>query len=75
MMLWNLGILSTGFFDTLLAEKVIHAGLVNFNTKDFWALNDLTADIAVWRCRRSTKPLLTSQLLSPRARFCTVASM
>ena len=42
MMLWNLGILSTGFFDTLLAEKVIHAGLVNFNIKDFWALNDLT---------------------------------
>lgn len=40
---WCLGIRSTGFFDLLLAEKVLRAGLVHYMASDYWALDDMIA--------------------------------
>lgn len=40
---WCLGIRTDGFFDTLLAEKLIYAGLVHYNVSGFWGLSDLAA--------------------------------
>lgn len=40
---WNLGIRIFGLYDTMLAEKVIYAGAVNYKRSDFWALDDLIA--------------------------------
>jgi DNA polymerase I-like protein with 3'-5' exonuclease and polymerase domains/intein/homing endonuclease len=41
MMWWNFGIRAQGYYDTLLAEKNIWAGLVHFMAKGFWGLEDL----------------------------------
>lgn len=38
---WCLGLKMDGLFDTMLAEKCIYSGLVNFNVGGFWALDDL----------------------------------
>lgn len=38
---YNLGIRTTGFYDTLIAEKNLMAGLVHFMTTGYWALEDL----------------------------------
>lgn len=38
---WCLGIRSTGFYDLLLAEKLLHSGTVNFMISGFWALDDV----------------------------------
>jgi DNA polymerase-1 len=35
---WNLGIKPYNFFDTLLAEKKLYCGQVDFHTKGFWGL-------------------------------------
>jgi DNA polymerase I len=40
---WNLGIKSVGFYDCLLAEKVIYAGQINFFQSDFWGADDIFA--------------------------------
>lgn len=40
---WCLGLKMHGLFDTLLAEKAIYAGVVNFNISGFWALDDVVA--------------------------------
>jgi ribonuclease D len=37
---WCLGLRSTGFFDLLLAEKVLKAGLVHHMASDYWGLDD-----------------------------------
>jgi DNA polymerase-1 len=38
---WNLGLRIFGLYDTMLAEKVLNAGKVNFLMKGYWALDDL----------------------------------
>jgi DNA polymerase-1 len=38
---WSLGIRMWNLYDTMLAEKVIYAGDVDFNISGFWALDDL----------------------------------
>lgn len=38
---WNLGIRSEGFFDTLLAEMMLYAGIVPYYQKNFWGLDDV----------------------------------
>jgi DNA polymerase I-like protein with 3'-5' exonuclease and polymerase domains len=43
---WNLGLRMWNLYDTLLAEKVIYAGKVNFNVSGFWALDDCVARYA-----------------------------
>lgn len=40
---WNLGLRIFGLYDTMLVEKVLNSGKVNFLRKDFWALDDLVA--------------------------------
>ena len=37
---WNLGLRIFGLYDTMLAEKVLNSGKVNFLMKGFWALDD-----------------------------------
>jgi len=41
VMKWCLGLRPYGFYDTYMAEQVIHTGAVPFFTKGFWALDDL----------------------------------
>jgi DNA polymerase I-like protein with 3'-5' exonuclease and polymerase domains len=43
MLKWNLGIRMWNLYDTLLAEKIIFAGLVHYMATNFWGLEDLTA--------------------------------
>lgn len=40
---WNLGIKTIGFYDCLLAEKVIYAGQVNFFQSGYWGADDIFA--------------------------------
>jgi DNA polymerase I-like protein with 3'-5' exonuclease and polymerase domains len=40
---WSFGIRSWHFYDTLLAEKIMRAGLVHFDIKDYWGLDDCIA--------------------------------
>jgi DNA polymerase-1 len=40
--LWNLGVYSWNFHDCMLAEKVIHAGAVNYFEAGFWGAEDIT---------------------------------
>jgi DNA polymerase I-like protein with 3'-5' exonuclease and polymerase domains len=46
MLKWCLGIRMWNLYDTLLAEKVLYAGLRSFDIKGFWALDDLVARYA-----------------------------
>lgn len=43
---WCLGIRMWNLYDTMWAEKVLYAGLVQFDIKGFWALDDLVARYA-----------------------------
>lgn len=38
---WCFGIRTQGFYDCLLAEKVIHTGRVRFTDKNFWGMEDM----------------------------------
>lgn len=38
---WNLGIRIFGLYDTMLVERVLKSGLVNFKMANYWALDDL----------------------------------
>lgn len=43
MLKWCLGIRMWNLYDTMMAEKVIYAGNVDFKVKGFWALDDLVS--------------------------------
>lgn len=66
---WCLGLVIDGMHDTLLAEKSIYAGVVNFNISGFWALDDLVARYCGLRIDKSSQtsfdlyaPLTVTQL-------------
>jgi DNA polymerase I len=46
MLKWCLGIRMWNLYDTMLAEKVLYAGMYSFDIKGFWALDDLVARYA-----------------------------
>jgi DNA polymerase-1 len=66
---WCLGLRMWNLYDTMMAEKVIYAGKIDFKVKGFWALGDLVARYCGLKISKEEQtkfdlvnPLTTSQL-------------
>lgn len=71
---WCLGIEMWNLYDTMWAEKVLYAGLVSFDIKGFWALDDLVARYAGLLIDKSSQTSfdLESPLTQTQIDYCAL---
>jgi DNA polymerase-1 len=72
MLKWCLGIRMWNLYDTMLAEKVLYAGHVEFKMRGFWALDDCIARYAGLKISKAEQKSfdLTSDLTTNQLEYC-----